>query len=368
MASTTLRTVTALLAAVLLSGPATAFAAPTPSPAPPPTPKTAPADPTKDPHNPGSWWVQPAPKTGDANQRQYFILEGKPGQTLQDGLAISNYTDHAITYDVYGADGYNTPVDGQFALREVTFPMTGVGIWIRPLYPSVTVPARTATVIPVAITIPANATPGDHVGGVSGLDTAVESVKQQGNIQVGIKRVVAARLYLHVDGTAVGGLTVTGLHASLPSPFPAYLSDADGSVHATVTNSGNLLQTPKAHVTAKGLFGTMLDKTVQLPQILPGQSIDFSAAWAHVPPFEIGSVKLEVTDDTVQPAVTSSASVSVTVISWYSLLIVALLLGGAIAGLVFRRRRNRPQPSRPVRKTRRTGRPATRSAAKTPVS
>ena len=121
------------------------------------------------------------------------------------------------------------------------------------------------------VTTPVDATPGDHVGGVSGLDTAVEAVRQQGNVKVGIKRVVAARLHLHVDGPAVGGLTVSGLHVSAPSPFPAYLSDADSSIQATVTNRGNLVQTPKAHVTAKGLFGTLIDRIVQMPQILPGQ-------------------------------------------------------------------------------------------------
>jgi hypothetical protein len=362
-----------LCAAILSIAPvAAAAAAPAPSPRPSPSPSpSAPksgGDPTKDPHSPGSWWVQPAPKQGDSNQRQYFILEGKPGQTLQDGLAVSNYTDHAIAYRVYGADGYNTPHDGQFALRDAAFPMTGVGTWIKPAFADITVPARTATVIPITVTIPVDATPGDHVGGVSGLDTAVEAVQQQGNVRVGIKRVVAARLYLHVDGPAVGGLTVSGLRVSAPSPFPAYLSDADGAIQATVTNSGNLVQTPKAHVIGKGLFGTLIDRTVQMPQILPGQSVDFSTVWAKVPPFDVGSVKLEVTDDSADPAVTSSASVSLTLIPWYSVLILALGLGGAVAGLVLWRRKKHPRPLRRTRRsTRRPGRPKTRGPAKQPV-
>ena len=66
-----------------------------PSPGP-----SSPNDPTQTAHDNGSWWVQPAPKPKDPNTRNYFILEGKPGDTLQDGLAISNFTDHAITYDV----------------------------------------------------------------------------------------------------------------------------------------------------------------------------------------------------------------------------------------------------------------------------
>lgn len=302
--------------------------------------------------------MQPAPKPGAAaDSRQYFILEGRPGTTLQDGLTISNYTDHPITYYVYGADGYNTPKDGQFALRDHGYAMTGVGTWVRPAFPTITVPARTSTVMPVTIVIPADATPGDHVGGVSGMDPEVESEQQQGSVRVGIKRVVAARLYLHVDGATMGGLTVTGLKVSGSPAFPAYLSDSNGRVTATVTNSGNLLQTPKAHLRATGMFGTLIDKTVQLPQILPGQSIDFSQEWKHLPPLEIGTVRLDVTDDSVSPGVTSTASVSVTLIPWLTVLVVAGVLAAAIAALVVWRRRRNPPPVRRARRVR-PGRPS----------
>lgn len=318
-------------------GSGTAMADPTPSPKPPPSTN-------------GSWWVQPAPKPGAAaGARQYFILEGRPGTTLRDGLAVSNYTDHPITYYVYGADGYNTPRDGQFALRDHGYPMTGVGAWVRTAFPTITVPAHTSTVVPISIAIPPDASPGDHVGGVSGMDTAVESVQQQGNVQVGIKRVVAARLYVHVDGPAVGGLTVTDLKVAGSAPFPAYVSDSDGTVTATVTNSGNLLESPKAHLHATGIFGTLIDRTVQLPQILPGQSVDFSQVWKNMPPFEIGTLHLDVTDGTAAPPVTSTAAVSVTLIPWLSLLLVAVVVLAVLAVLVFWRRRNGPLPARPRR-------------------
>ena len=338
-----------------------AIAAATPSPTPSPPKPSVPSSPN-DAHENGSWWVQPAPTPGSsAAARQYFILEGRPGTTLQDGLAVSNYTDHPITYYVYGADGYNTPRDGQFALRDHGYPMTGVGSWVRTAFPTITVPARTSTVVPISIAIPANASPGDHVGGVSGMDTAVESVQQQGNVQVGIKRVVAARLYVHVDGPAVGGLTVTQLKVTGSAPFPAYVSDSDGTVTASVTNSGNLLESPKAHLRATGIFGTLIDRTVQLPQILPGQSIDFSQVWKNMPPFEIGTLHLDVTDDSASPAVTSTAALSVTLIPWLTLLVAALVVLALLVGLVFWRRRKNPPPIR--MRTRRDRRETAKAAA-----
>jgi hypothetical protein len=133
--------------------------------------------------------------------------------------------------------------------------------------------------------------------------------RSQGDVQVGIKRVVTARLYVHVGGPAVGGLTVTNLKVAGSAPFPAYVSDnSDGTVTATVTNSGNLLESPKAHLHATGIFGTLIDRTVQLPQILPGQGIDFSQSWKKWPSFEIGTLHLDVTDDSASPPVTSTAA------------------------------------------------------------
>jgi hypothetical protein len=289
----------------------------------------------------GGWWVQPAARKGDTGQRQYFVLEGRPGSTLRDDLALTNDTDKNLTFDLFGADAYNTPRDGQFALRGYGTAMTDVGSWVKTAFPSISVPAHTATVVPVTIDIPENATPGDHVGGVSARDTQPEGKQQQGDVVVDIMKIVSARLYLHVDGNAVGGLTVTGLRLSASSPFPAYLSNSSGTVQATVTNTGNLLQTPKAHLRATGLFGTLIDRTVQLPQILPGQSVDFSQAWKDVPPFELGTLRLDVTDGTAAPPVTSSASVSLTMIPWYSLLVLLLLITAAVVGARFWRRRTR---------------------------
>ncbi|MBW8806329.1 MAG: hypothetical protein AUG49_03545 [Catenulispora sp. 13_1_20CM_3_70_7] len=85
---------------------------------------------------------------------------------------------------------------------------------------------------------------------------------------------------------------------------------------------------------------------MRLPQILPGQSIDFAQPWKHLPPFEIGTVHLEVSDDSVSPAVTSTAAVSLTLIPWLTVLVVLLIASVVIAGYVIWRRRKVPQPVR----------------------
>jgi disulfide bond formation protein DsbB len=110
-----------------------------------------------------------------------------------------------------------------------------------------------------------------------------------------------------------------------------------------------LLESPKAHLHATGIFGTLIDRTVQLPEILPGQSIDFSQVWKNMPPFEIGTLHLDVTDGSASPPVSSTAALSLTLIPWLTLLVVALAVLALLVGLVFWRRRKSPLPVRPRR-------------------
>lgn len=99
-------------------------------------------------------------------------------------------------------------------------------------------------------------------------------------------------------------------------------------------------------ITLTGVFGTLIDKTVRLPQILPGQSIDFSQRGKHLPPFEIGTVRLEINDDSVSPAVTSTAAASLTLIPGPTILVLVLIAMAAITGYAIWNRRKIPPPVR----------------------
>ncbi|WP_405996825.1 WxL protein peptidoglycan domain-containing protein [Streptomyces sp. NBC_00829] len=90
----------------------------------------------------GTWSVYPTPsKATDPASRTYFTLTSPPGATLKDHVTISNQSDHPITFKVYGADAYNTPRDGGFALRGTDEPQTDIGAWIKLDTTTVTVPA-----------------------------------------------------------------------------------------------------------------------------------------------------------------------------------------------------------------------------------
>ena len=66
---------------------------------------------------------------------------------------------------VYGADAYNTPRDGGFAVRGPEETGKDIGTWVRLARNSLTIPARTRADIPFTVTIPETAA---HIDGSDG--------------------------------------------------------------------------------------------------------------------------------------------------------------------------------------------------------
>ena len=119
----------------------------------------------------GSWAVTPTPPdVATPTPRDYFVLEGTPGSVIKDQVRITNFTDKPITFQLYGADAYNTAQGGFFALQGLDEPQVDVGAWVTLPVTKLTVAPRTQADAPVRIRIPENATPGDHVGGIVALE------------------------------------------------------------------------------------------------------------------------------------------------------------------------------------------------------
>lgn len=108
---------TALLAAVLLLGPAGTAAG---------------AD-------NGQWSVLPAANA--VGQRPYFYLAAAPGRSAADTVTVTNRSDRPRTFRLYAADAYNTARDGGFALRGPDEPRLATAAWVTLDRERVTVPA-----------------------------------------------------------------------------------------------------------------------------------------------------------------------------------------------------------------------------------
>lgn len=274
----------------------------------------------------GAWSVEPANLSGAPAARPSFAFDAPPGATVRDSVRISNLTGAPITFRVYGADAYNTPRDAGFALRPPEVKPRDVGAWISLKSSSPKIPAHGAKEIPFTVKVPANATPGEHIGGVVALNTAIESVQRDGGARVGIRRAVAARVYLRVAGPLTPGLRADGLGVARTEPLVPFARHERGTIRYTVVNTGNQRISPTARVRATGVFGHEIKRwpDQRLPEILPGERTEITLPWDDPPALDAVTVRVELV---AAGGIDVRAQTRFTAVPWPALL--------TLAGIVF---------------------------------
>ncbi|MEU9231492.1 WxL protein peptidoglycan domain-containing protein [Streptomyces subrutilus] len=303
----------------------------------------------------GTWGVFPTPAAGAAmTDRAYFFHQGAAGTTVQDSATILNTSDRDLTFQVFATDAVNTPVGGAFALLPAETRPVDVGSWIA-LPPetaaTVTVPAKGRKDVPFTVRVPADAAPGDHVGGIVALNTAVEGVQQEGKVRVGVKRSVGARLYFRVPGPVMPGLSVEDVRVSRSAPLLPWIEDARATVSYALVNRGNVVVEPKVALSAQGLFGREVfsrpARELKLT-LLPGQRVELTEPWPDAP--QLDRVTLTVrAGAAAHPDLAPRATAEFVAVPWPAAGAALVLTGAGVACWVLRRRRpasgDRPEPA-----------------------
>ncbi|MFJ6717736.1 WxL protein peptidoglycan domain-containing protein [Streptomyces sp. NPDC091259] len=298
----------------------------------------------------GTWSVFPTPPPGAAaSERAYFFHQGAAGATVTDSVTILNSSDGELTFRVFATDAVNTPVGGAFALLPVEAKPEGVGAWttLAPgTAPTVTVPPKGRKDVPFTLKVPEDASPGDHVGGIVALNTAVEGVRQDGKVRVGVKRSVGARLYVRVPGPVVPGLSVEDVGVERHAPPLPWVRSASATISYSLVNRGNVVVEPRVRVSAQGLFGrTVLHRPARDLKLvlLPGQRIELTEPWPDAPQSDRVHVQVEA-DASAYPDLRARAGTDFLAVPWPAAGAVLLLAGAALALRVVRRRRHRDEP------------------------
>ncbi|MFI8432783.1 WxL protein peptidoglycan domain-containing protein [Streptomyces sp. NPDC079020] len=288
----------------------------------------------------GSWSVYPA--ASPTAVRPYFHLSADPGATLTDRVTVANRTDRPLTFRLYAADAYNTARDGGFAVRAQNEKQRSIGAWAKTGRDRVTVKARGSVTLPVTITVPEDAEPGDHPGALVALDENVDPAGD-GSVAVGIRRAVGARIHLRVNGPTMPALSVDDVRIDHSRPLVPGTGKSRAVISYTLRNRGNVTLNPRVALKAEGLFGrTLLARDLKrIPsELLPRQQVRLTETWAGAPQLEWGEVRITATArDTRESATTSYIA-----LPW----LVAAALGVIVAagtGLWIRARRSRARTS-----------------------
>lgn len=292
-----------------------------------------------------TWSVQPAGDEG-ADGRPNWHYELEPGETVDDVAQVNNFSAEVVTFRVYSHDAINTP-EGGFTLQPADVEPTGIGAWIG-LDEEITVEPGGSALVPFTLTVPDDATPGDHTGGIIASITT-EATDAQGQ-RVLVDSRAGSRVYLRVAGEVNPALAVTGLEAGYERSWVPF-STGDVTVTYRVENVGNVRLSGEQRITGHGLFGfgehtaTLAD----VEELLPGQAITVTTRIENVAPLLRITEEVTVnprpprtTPAEALPTVLATAAVSVWAVPWPELIIVGLLVLG-IAWSWWRRRQQKQQ-------------------------
>lgn len=287
-----------------------------------------------------SWLVQPAGPLGGADVRTYLEHELQPGASADDAIAITNHGESELTVRVFATDAFSDPRSGGFSLLPSGEAPRDAGAWVHLAASEVTIPARATAEVPVVISVPADAEPGDHAGGLVTAYTS-DAVDQDGQ-PVLLESRIAMRLYLQVAGERRPSLAVEDAW----STFTPGAHQVTGTLRVayTVRNTGNTRLGADEDLRAQGPFGVGLRSPAlsTVAELLPGDRVrrevvveDVPAALALTTRIAVTPVDLRTGTELAPVVVTTGTSA----VPWLALL--ALVLLGTSTGWVVRRRRRR---------------------------
>lgn len=299
-----------------------------------------------------TWSIQPAPAENDdadeaegddAAERVSFRFEVEPGETIEDEVIVTNFSEQDVVFDLVASDGIVTE-EGLFDLLPDPEDSSDAGTWIELEEDEVTIPAGDFATVPFTVTVPEDALPGDHPAGIA----ASLAADAEGN-DVSLAAQVGARIHLRVAGDIMPTVAIQDLNAQYT---PSWNPFAPGvlSLDWTVENTGNVRLGSEQALAVEGLFGLnpgVADQTVASQrEILPGQSASGSVeveAWPLGPlTSTMNATQNIVGDDEIEVELTSASSeTTVWAIPWVYLIAFLLLVAVIVTVLVRRRRRKR---------------------------
>jgi hypothetical protein len=199
-----------------------------------------------------------------ARERSYVIRTVEPGTTFDDTLEARNLTDRPLDLVVEPVDAAVTP-DGSFAPGATA---DAEGGWLRVTPSQVRVPAQGSVRVALRVTVPADATPGDHIAAV-----VVRKAELPSGPGMQVVNQVGVRVYLTVRPTATAA---PALRRAFELRALRWTGAPDArAFEADVANVGGLLVEPLGTLTiARGDFTTTTDVPV-LGTVPPGATLTF---------------------------------------------------------------------------------------------
>jgi hypothetical protein len=274
--------------------------------------------------------------------RPYLTYLTAPGAALSDHVALVNLGTKRITVNVYTVDATVTS-DGKFGYLPRRSARQDASSWFTLRIPgggsTVTLAPRATTIVPITISVPRGAEPGDHAAGV--ITSLTSKVTDNQGKKIDFEQRVALRAFFRISGPLHPQLAIQNLHAR----YHGSLTSGDVTLTYTVRNLGNVRLGARQKVVVSGLFGARSPKRAlpDVPLLLPGTAVSMKVTVHDVLPqvrlhARVRLYPLTVAGD-VDPGLPTSftKTVAVWAVPWGFLVLVAGLVTGALVLIGVRR-------------------------------
>jgi hypothetical protein len=311
-----------------------------------------------------TWSVSPSGPKGP-NGRPALDYKLDPGATVTDHVAVTNHSRRPLTLRLSARDAFTT-AGGGFDLRAGRTAPVDAGAWIKLDRTTVTLPKSSRIIIAFTVTVPADATPGDHAAGVVASLTA-DGTDAAGR-QVTVDHRVGTRLHVRVTGPLRPAFSITDVRIATTTPWhPLRMPEITATF--AVRNTGNVRLTGQPSARAHGPFGLgrRTAAALSIPEILPGGTVRTSVRIASVPPLFRAHLAISVQPATVDGRTLDPAPVraqserTVRLIPWPQLALLALA-AALVTGWMLRRRRHKRRLAEAVAAAEERGRAQARTA------
>lgn len=198
-----------------------------------------------------------------------------PGQVLSQELKITNVSGEDKEYYIYKRDIVGVEEGGTPIFAEEGAERTGYEIteWVDFPTEPITVKAGDTVVFPFTITVPENASPGSHFGGVF-ISAEPPRVRQMG---AGVGFEVATIISIRISGDVIDDARVRSF-----STDRLFYSTKNVSFNAKIENQGNILIRPRGPLEIRNMLGgdpELMTVNDSLAGVFPGTVREFTFSW-----------------------------------------------------------------------------------------
>jgi hypothetical protein len=291
-----------------------------------------------------TWSVAPSTIEGP-DKRSWVERTIDPGESVTEYLAVRNLGTATTTFTLDAADGYFTET-GRFNMLKAGEESTDAGTWIS-VDDDVTVESGATAIVPFTITVPANATPGDHAAGIAASISSVGTTSD--GAQIGVDSRIGFRVMTQVAGELAPAMAVSGVTAAYEPSWNPF-APGELSIRYTAENAGNTQLS----------FGEKVAGTeTERGDLFPGETRQVSVEPSRLWPLGLISTEVVVQGSVPRGDALAVEPVTETVVVWampWAQLAVLAIVASVVLAMIIARRRRKATVDRLIEEARAEGR------------